>query len=170
MKRNDYTILSNYDIIELANKLKINDLVFVGSQDLLNTIPKKMRKNKFYIINFDNESGAGNHWVCLSTHMSKDRDPFYADSFGQPPPIKVHTFVSNLKPKQLNYWDKQLQSLNSTICGWYCVLVCDMMNQYYMKGLGFNDFINDFKKMGWNYDRQEKNNYKIVDKYFSKRI
>ncbi len=170
MKRDNFAILSNYDIIDMAKTLKLNDLVFIGSQDLLNTVPKRMRKNKFYIINLDEASGTGNHWVCLSTHMSKDRDPYYFDSFGQPPPTKVHIFVSNLKPKQLGYWDKQLQSLGSQICGWYCVLVCDMMNQYYSKGLSFDKFIKDFQKMGWNYDRQEKNNYKIVEKYFSKRI
>jgi hypothetical protein len=125
----NFRILSNYDIIEIANELELDDLIFVGTQDLLNLVPKSKRKNKFYIINLDKQpenggTGVGNHWVMLSSHEDK---PFYFDSYGLPPPTRVHNFV---KSENLSYWDKQIQSPMSEICGWFCLMVCDMMNMY----------------------------------------
>ncbi len=164
-------MLSNFDIIDIAKKLELNDLVFIGTQDLLNNVPKKIRKNKFYIINLDRMvenggHGIGNHWVMLSTH----KKPLYADSFGQPPPQRVHNFVSALGFKELPYWDKQLQSVRSETCGWYALMFCDMLNQYYKGKLGLKDFIDDFMKMGWDFDKQEVKNNKILLKYFSQRL
>ena len=164
----NFRILSNYDIIEIANELELDDLIFVGTQDLLNLVPKSKRKNKFYIINLDKQpenggTGMGNHWVMLSTHEDK---PFYFDSYGLPPPTRVHNFV---KSENLSYWDKQIQSPMSEICGWFCLMVGDMMNMYYKKGTSFNQFITAFKRLGWNYGN-EKNNYRIVLKYFSNAI
>ena len=161
----NFRILSNYDIIEIADVFGIDDLIFVGTQDLLRLVPKSKRKNKFYIINLDKlpengGTGMGNHWVMLSTH---DDQPFYFDSYGMPPPQRVHNFV---KSKSLAYWDEQIQSPMSEICGWYCLMVCHMMDRYYKKGKSFNQFITAFKRLGWNFGN-EKNNYRIVLKYFS---
>ena len=111
--------------------------------------------------------GVGNHWVMLSTHRN---NPFYGDSYGMPPPIRIMNFIESLGYKNMDYLDAQIQSLKSEVCGWYALMLCDMMNQYYKKGRTFNQFINDFLNMGWNVDRQEKNNYKIVNKYFSNRL
>jgi hypothetical protein len=169
--RKKYSVLSNFDIIEIAKILDLNDLVFVGTQDLLNDVPKSKRKNKFYIINLDRQvqnggDGIGNHWVMLSTH----KKPFYADSFGLPPPERVISFVSALGFNELPYWDKQIQSLRSQICGWYSLMFCDLINQYYKNKLSLFDFVKDFKNMGWDFDKQEKTNNNIVLKYFSKRL
>ena len=74
----------------------MKDLIFVGTQDLLKTIPKNKRKNKFYIINLDKQvvnggSGLGNHWVLLSTHTNQ---PFFFDSFGLPPSQRIYDFAN----------------------------------------------------------------------------
>ena len=169
--REKYSILSNFDIIDIADKLGLKDLIFIGTQDLLNTVPKKDRKNKFYIINLDRQienggEGVGNHWVCLSTHTK----PFYFNSFAMPPPQRIINFITMLGFKELFYWDKQIQSLNSQICGWYCLMVCDLLNQYYLKNKSFDKFIKDFINIGFDFDIQEVKNNKIVLKYFSKRI
>lgn len=165
------SVLSNFNIIDIAKQLNLNDLVFIGTQDTLLKVPKYKRKNKFYIINLDRlpengGEGVGNHWVMLSTHST----PFYGDSYGTPPPKRIMNFIESLGYTNMDYLDAQIQSLKSEVCGWYALMLCDMMNQYYKKGKTFNQFINDFLNMGWDFDRQEKNNYKIVNKYFSNRI
>ena len=114
--------------------------------------------------------GIGNHWVMLSTHSTLSGRPFYGDSYGMPPPKRIMNFIESLGYTNMDYLDAQIQSLKSEVCGWYALMLCDMMNQYYKKSKTFNQFINDFLNMGWDFDRQEKNNYKIVNKYFSNRI
>lgn len=162
---NNSRILSNFDIEDIAKKLKLNDLIFVGTQDLLETIPKNKRKNKFYIVNLDKQvinggSGMGNHWVLLSTHTNQ---PFFFDSFGQPPAQRIYKFANC---NNLIYSNEQIQSLNSEICGWFCLMVADMVYRYYKNNKSFDHFVDDFLKLGWNFGN-EKNNYRIVLKYFS---
>ncbi len=42
-------------------------------------LPNKIRKNESMIINLDNSTGRGTHWVCFS---KKDNVINYFDSFG----------------------------------------------------------------------------------------
>ena len=56
------TILSNFDIIDLANHLKL-PLVGVYSKDKL---PKKLIKGSF-VVNLGDAKTGGSHWTAFST-------------------------------------------------------------------------------------------------------
>lgn len=165
---NSFRVLSNFDILDVAQSLGIDDLIFVGTQDMLNSVPKAKRKNKFYIINLDRQiqnggTGLGNHWVMLSTH---EQQPFYFDSFGLPPPTRVYKFHVKVNTNDLAYFNIQVQSPLSEICGWYCLMICDMLNRIYKDSQSFPQFLNQFKRLGFNFGN-EKRNFRIVLKYFS---
>jgi hypothetical protein len=150
-RMNSYTIISNGEIIEICENLGL-PLVFCGSKDLVYQVPKKLRKNHFYIINLDSK-GLGTHWTCLSTF---EKYPIYFDSYGTICPPIIHQFVSDIgsgplratavqepskygrsekskdfqrrdfianRPiKKLYIWDYQLQGVKQTWCGWICIM------------------------------------------------
>jgi hypothetical protein len=91
-------------------------------------LPRKMEYNKAYIINIqDSHDGeglenSGTHWVCLysTKYPNGNIEPIYFDSYGQAPPENVKAFVKNSCNKYLPYTTKDVQSLMSEVCGWYC--------------------------------------------------
>jgi len=91
-------------------------------------LPRKMEYNKAYIINIqDSHDGeglenSGSHWTCLysTKYPNGSIEPIYFDSYGAPPPEDVKKFVKNTCNKYLPYTTKDVQSLMSSVCGWYC--------------------------------------------------
>lgn len=102
--------LTNKDLDEIMHHLK---LPFNGiySKDKL---PSHL-KNGFYIINMENEKdGNGSHWVAMKY---SDDEIIYCDSMGFYPPIEVMKKAKN----DVIYNSKQIQDMNSTACGWFCI-------------------------------------------------
>ena len=55
----------------------------------------------------------GTHWVCF-----KSGSPFiYFDPYGISPPTDIMEVI----PKKLYYNTSQIQDLDSTACGWFCI-------------------------------------------------
>lgn len=88
----------------------------------------KLQYNKAYIINIeDSHNGEGiqndgTHWTCffVKKYPNGNIEPIYFDSYGQPPPNNVKAFVKANCNKYLPYTTKDIQSLMSSVCGWYC--------------------------------------------------
>lgn len=108
-------------------------------------------KNGNYIINMeDSDKGSGTHWVALKVY---DKQAFYFNTFGLPPPLEVIYFVNNGKePKSLRrelYINgKQIQNIAGAYCGQYCIDFLRYMNKT-NKNLSnlkrFNKYIGIFK-------------------------
>jgi hypothetical protein len=111
MNEHKYELLSNFDIIELADLMGIN-LIDVVSKDKLLSLPVT---NGGYVINLDNLDGQGTHWVAL---WIENNDAVYFDSFGSPPPLSVIKFC---KRKNFIESDYIIQNINQVACGYYCL-------------------------------------------------
>jgi hypothetical protein len=124
-------MLSSYDIEVLCDKLEL-PLVGVYSKDKL---PKEREVGSYYINLQNDADGDGTHWVLAKIYCDKEREEnkvreekdlicnaLYFDPFGISPPIEVVEFLKPFKPIAIN--TKQIQSINTSQCGWYCVL-CD---------------------------------------------
>lgn len=147
-------LLSNYDIIEICNHLKL-PLVGVFQKD-------KLPRDKpigYYIINLQSSTdGNGTHWVCLCNIPGKK---FYYDSYGMGPPQLVQKFMSGQK-YYIN--DTRLQSTNSTFCGWYCIAVA--YHTFYNNSKNIESRIKSFNNM---FNQKEySGNYDKMIKYFQK--
>lgn len=143
-------MLSNFDIIDIINKLDIKNFMGVFSKDQL---PKQQKKG-YYIINIQNENdGDGTHWTFfyIGRHYS-----LYGDSFGIAPPEEVIKYCK----KPILYNETTLQDIQSPNCGWFCIYFIYMLS----KKKEFNDIINEFSKDPKNNDNIL--NYKI-QKIFS---
>ena len=124
--------LSNFQIIDICNKLKIKNFRGVFMRDELN-IPKT-NANECMIINIDHSSNDGTHWTCL---IKRNAEIIYFDSFGLKPPIEVEKYcdvhststsadtaeTTSATTPQRMYNTFQIQNPDDVICGHLCIYV-----------------------------------------------
>ena len=105
-----------YSIIEKDPKLSKN---IVGIYPF-DKIPKNFGNHKGLIFNNEISSKGGSHWLAL--FKINDNTLEFFDSFGLPEEFyglkSRHPFLLKYK---INYRNKQIQSINSDICGLYAI-------------------------------------------------
>ena len=125
-------MLTDAQIVELAGKMGI-PLESVSFKDEL---PGKLKFNRAYVVNLENEYDAeglpnqGSHWTCFE--IVKDNDgkiqPIYFDSFGVGPPLAVSDAVFAFCGRKLPHCEKDIQSIMSSCCGWFCLAFLHWIN------------------------------------------
>lgn len=108
---------TNIDLIEISKKIGL-PLIGVFTKDELADIKKK---DGNYILNLNNSDQSGSHWTCFCIENNKT---YYFDSFGFPGPKELRRF----NKEEYFYSDKQIQNINSTVCGYYCIAFLIYMN------------------------------------------
>ena len=104
-------------------------------------ITKKI-KDVAYVINLDEYSGVGTHWIALFCNRS---EIVYVDSFGvEHVPEEIKEFAGNKNIKANIF---RVQANNSVMCGYFCIGFIDFM----LAGKKLTDFTSlfspyDFKK------------------------
>ena len=79
--------------------------------------------NGVYIVNTDEASGKGKHWVVFNV---RNRNTIFFDPLGHPPTQYFSPERCDLlKPFVIN--NKQIQSLQSKDCGLYCIVIAKML-------------------------------------------
>lgn len=97
-----------------------------------NRLPKRPTYKKFEcgIINLDNDSGMGTHWVC---YYRINKNCYYFDSFGnlQPP----QEFIDCMNKKCTIYYNHKAQQTYTTVnCGHLCIkFLYEIYNKYIEK-------------------------------------
>ena len=107
--------LSNFEI----QKYYENESSFNGvySRDNLPKI-----KDGAYIINLDEYSDIGTHWVALYV---QNNNVTYFDSFGvEHIPKEIKAFINNKNIKTNIF---RIQAYNSVMCGYFCIGFIDFM-------------------------------------------
>jgi hypothetical protein len=122
---NDLLILSD------ALNLKIN---YIGSIYNL----KSLSIGNYILLLSPSKKINQGHWVALKVEKNKS---YYFDSYGMPP---VQVLADNLK--NLHYNTQQIQALNHSHCGIYCIYFLYNMNKKGSEINNFNHFINSFYK------------------------
>ena len=107
--------LTNFEI----QKYYQNEPRFNGAYSRDN-LPKA--KDGAYIINLDEYSGIGTHWVAMYVQIN---DVTYFDSFGVEHIAKqIRTFIGN-KNIEKNIF--RIQAYDSIMCGYFCIGFIDSM-------------------------------------------
>lgn len=145
--------LSNYDI----DKYFRRNLFYGGciSKDLLHLEERKYGNlaniRKFWIINLDDSTGEGSHWVLLS-FLNPDIGVYF-DSFAVDCPQEVLRFMK--KHRQRNVMNENIiQDLDSTNCGYYACYVAEEL----CKGRLFMDVCSG-------YSTNEAENEKLIEEW-----
>lgn len=125
--------LSNYDIIDILQNYNI-EINGIFNKDKL---PYKLQQG-FYICNMQNSTdGNGTHWVAFYYDFPKKS--YYFDSFGFDSPNEIH---DKIKPYLYNQRD--IQDINSSSCGYYCIAFIKMLYNKRDKERFYNLFTNYF--------------------------
>ena len=102
---------SNFELVEKAKKLRLNNFRGVFMRDQLNFTPLR---NECGILNLNTNSEPGSHWVCWFKHGD---EKYYFDSFGE-----------YLKPPII-YSTCQIQGFSDTNCVQWCLYVLTDLNR-----------------------------------------
>jgi hypothetical protein len=137
-------ITTTQDLYNLAKILKLN--IKVISKDEVYNL-----KNQNYIINLNNSTEPGSHWVALI--KSKNDLLYYWDSYGMPPLIEILKINKN----KIFYNKYNIQDIKDENCGYYCIWFI-----YHMKL-----YNNDYKKCLKIFVNNNKNNSDILEKFFN---
>lgn len=101
-------------------------------------IPRVWPKPIAIIVNTDDHTKPGMHWVAV--HVNKSGNALYFDSFGMPPFVPAHINRLRKNCKQFRWNTIRLQDTSSDVCGQYCI----MFLHYMCSGLGFKKFLDNF--------------------------
>ena len=121
--------LSNFEVFNPAKKLKISNFRGVFLRD---TLPKKSNKTECGILNLDDTSGSGTHWVAW--HKNKKKK-YYFDSFGLQPPVELITYLRS----PIHYNTEEIQPRDQVFCGHLCLYILKELS----KGIDLQTIIND---------------------------
>jgi len=120
--------LSNIQLLEAAKKMKIRDFTGVYLRDEL---PVKPRDNECGILNLDDSSGRGSHWVAW---IKRRNEKYYFDGYGLPPPLELLKYLHS----PVYYNSERIQPDNEVFCGHLCLYVMKMVGD----GMNFQEVIN----------------------------
>lgn len=110
--------LSNFELMDAVKKLSIPNFRGVFVRD---TLPKKSRVKESGILNLDDTTGNGTHWVAW---YKNGNDKYYFDSFGIQPPKEL---IRYLKPP-VYYSTEQIQPRDQVFCGHLCLFVLKQLS------------------------------------------
>jgi len=121
--------LSNFEIEDAVKKIGLKNFRGVFLRE---TLPKKPKRNECTIMNLDDTSGDGTHWVAWFKRGDKK---WYFDSFGLSPPTELNDYLGDVF-----YPTEQIQPRQEVICGHLCLFVLKEMQ----KGKCLQEIINKF--------------------------
>ena len=128
--------LSNIELLEAARKLKIPNFRGVSLRD---TLPKKPKKKECGILNLDDTSGLGTHWVAWYKNGTEKK---YFDSYGLQPPNELVDYLAPRAPANrrfvhspILYNTERVQPYDQVFCGHLCL--------YVLKQLGGGQHLQD---------------------------
>ena len=117
--------LSNIELLEAARKLKIPNFRGVSLRDALPTTPKKKECG---ILNLDDTTGSGTHWVAWYKNGTEKK---YFDSYGLQPPNELVDYLHS----PILYNTERVQPYDQVFCGHLCL--------YVLKQLGGGQHLQD---------------------------
>lgn len=147
--------ISDTRIKKLVRKYRISDFGGCFAKDEIAAKPAGFR----YVVNMENHTGGGTHWVLLDTR--NPRSFIYFDPFGVIPPTEIVQFARRHHVR-LSVNRTDVQSYYSEACGWYCVYMMAQMD----KGRSMRNIIHqDFVNLGTM--RPRRNNDQVLSRFFA---
>jgi hypothetical protein len=116
-------------------------------------LPSRVRYPSAYVINTHASDKPGEHWLAI--FYDDNGVATFFDSFGQSPAFyKLKSFLLRTS-RRFNHNTRQLQSIQATTCGFYCVYFIQLMS----RSLTLSDILELFS--GDNFNENDKRIYNI---------
>ena len=124
--------LTNFEIQKYENEPRFNG---VFSRDNLLEHSFTKIKDGAYIINLDEHSNIGTHWVAL--HMTNNNVTYFDAVEAEHIPKEIKAFIKNKNIKTNIF---RIQVYDSVMCGYFCIKFIDFM----FKGKSLTEYTNLF--------------------------
>ena len=111
--------LSNLELLEAARKLRIPNFRGVNLRD---TLPKRPKRKECGILNVDDTTGSGTHWVAWYKNGAEKK---YFDSYGLQPPNELVAYLHS----PILYNTEQIQPKYQVFCGHLCLYVLKLLGE-----------------------------------------
>ena len=115
--------LSNVQLTELAKRMKfnLNGIYFADEIKCEDLRPGNYIINTSPQFDASGNQNLGTHWVCMIVTKRDGKIWIqYTDPFGVAPPENLKKIVDRKYRRRINYTTKDIQSLMSSACGWFC--------------------------------------------------
>jgi hypothetical protein len=162
-------MLTNFDIEKKAKQMDL-PIIGVFSKD---DLPKKHEVGSYYVNLQNKNDGDGTHWCLAKIYCDADKEEnkvrvegdkicnaLWFDPFGLDMPKEVRAFLNPFRPVAYN--NRQIQSVNTSECGWYC-LYCD----YILETEGHN-YLETYQKFIASWSKDPVNNRKLLKERLKK--
>ena len=122
--------MDEQQIFNIVSKCKHLKYKFSGIYAADN-YPVDFSKNTFIIVNTSNSDSVGELWIVLAK-INSDEAIYYTDSFGFPTETYKNVYERIKYYACINVMTHQLQSINSELCGLYCIYIAHFIfsNKY----------------------------------------
>jgi len=131
------------ELMDMSKKLNINlDGIYFKTQLENKAVSLKNKINnkyKNFIINLDDHTGNGTHWVCM---IFNKNNCFYFDSMGFDYPDEVNDFCSILNIKSIYTNILNIQPIEMSFCGQFVIFFLSQMKKPSIKN--YNKFVKYF--------------------------
>lgn len=126
--------LNSIQLSKILERDNVTSGIFKGvfARDKL---PFKIAYPTCLIFNTDKSDGPGEHWLAL--YYNKSGNCYFYDPYGLPPDVYNMKRYLHKTSKRWTWNSKQQQSLDSNLCGYFCVLFL------LFKARGFDCNLND---------------------------
>ena len=124
-------VLSNYDIQTICKQhnIRINGIVYK------NELPGTLQKGWFIYLIRNGYDNSG-HWCCFRI----GKPCLYFDSFGTRATEELERRLGN----DYVYNHNKIQHLNSSSCGWYCMMIIQQCEKHGNTGDAFKEALSRF--------------------------
>ena len=127
--------LSNFDIVGILRSQAVGNFKGVFMKDEL---PSQLERGS-YIVNLQSSNeGNGTHWTAF---YYTDTFSYYFDAYGFIAPLEVQDKII-----PYTYNDEEIQDIDSTACGYYCVAFVLYLDRKMNIERAFREFIHLFGK------------------------
>tara|TARA_B100001971_G_scaffold45677_1_gene40579 strand:- start:388 stop:849 length:462 start_codon:yes stop_codon:yes gene_type:complete len=118
--------LNNKELFILCDLLNL-PIVQIDRKDRM-----QFKHDGCYIINLQSwNEGGGSHWTAL---YRIGKTNIYFDSFGVAPPYDI---IQQLHNQDICYFDDQIQDIESTACGYFCLVFLYVMHNNIQHGIDY---------------------------------
>ena len=107
--------LSNIDLLQWIKQLGIKYFRGIYSRD---NLTQKIHKLETGIINLDDSTGRGSHWICYR-NVDKQYCEYF-DPFGLIMPNEIKNYLKT-SGKKMVYSSDEIQERDSVLCGYWCL-------------------------------------------------
>ena len=127
---------TNFQLYELGKKLNIS-IKGIYNKDYFHLLDDP-KSGECFIVNLADSDEPGTHWTAIYFYGNY---AYYFDSYGFREPVEISKFIKRYTAKLLSS-DKQIQSVRSGYCGWYCIaFLYHMINSKLPKIQAFKQFL-----------------------------